>query len=61
MPNRLESVRIGPYRCESAHIGANEQKKKRANWHIGGASSCRHESGAGAAALELHPCFLGFQ
>ena len=39
MPNRLESVRIGPDRCESAHIGANEQKKKG---RIGTSEERRH-------------------
>ena len=33
-------------------------KKKKASWHVGGASPCRRDSSAGAAALEPHPCFL---
>ena len=34
------------------------KKKKKASWRVGGASLCRHDSDAGAAALEPHPCFL---
>ena len=35
-----------------------KKKKKKASWRVGGASLCRHDSDAGAAALEPHPCFL---
>lgn len=46
----------------SAQIGVcqrklKEKKKKR---KIGVSEERCRESGAGAAALELHPCFLGF-
>ena len=48
------SAGIGLYRSVSeAGIGPNKKKTELALW-----TPCWGESGAGAAALEPHPCFL---
>ena len=50
--NRSESAGFGPNQCESNPKKKKKKEKKR------GESLRRDESGAGAAALEPHPCFL---
>ena len=43
---------------EIVALRIKKEKEKRASRLVGGALSCRRESGAGVVALELHPCFL---
>ena len=53
------SVGIGPNRSQSAGFVPNRAElKKRVNQRIGHRTPRRGESGAGAVALKLHPCFL---
>ena len=54
-PFWLESERIGRFWTESVRIESKKKKKKEKKR---GESLRRDESGAGAAALEPHPCFL---
>ena len=61
-PYRLESSRIDHFNAHICHNWRKKKKKKNSSLMCGQQRRAPHAAlGAGAAALEPHPCFLVFQ